>query len=100
MTSHDHPRCDDFLGAAARHTHELWHPVKSRGCWASYLDACNATGCHEPPPPLQVHCRDAEGFMRRCAPAGSGEGGRGTILPYRNMAGKEVPAHTCQDPCQ
>lgn len=38
--------CSAFLRSAAAHTLDLWHPVKERSCWARYLDACNATGCH------------------------------------------------------
>ena len=60
--------CEEFLAAAARHTHQLWHPVKDRACWAAYLDACDATGCHTPAPPLQPYCRDEGGSVRKCTP--------------------------------
>ena len=39
--------CDSFLRAAASHSGELWHPVKTRACWARYLDSCTAAGCSQ-----------------------------------------------------
>ena len=64
--AHSRWDCDEFLGAAARDMHELWHPVKNRSCWAAYLDACDATGCHAPAPALQPYCRETGGVMRKC----------------------------------
>eukprot|EP00964_Phaeocystis_antarctica_P044732 scaffold25717_cov65-Phaeocystis_antarctica.AAC.5 len=63
--------CEEFLGAAARHSHQLWHPVKDRSCWTAYLDACDATGCHAPAPPLQPYCREADGYLHKCTPGGA-----------------------------
>ena len=68
VTTYRRWACEEFLAAAARHTHQLWHPVKDRACWAAYLDACDATGCHAPAPPLQPYCRDEGGAVRKCTP--------------------------------
>jgi len=37
-------KCDAFLRAAAAYNsrQQLWHPVKSRECWADYLDATSS----------------------------------------------------------
>ena len=87
--------CDDFVGAAARHTHELWHPLKRRDCWVAYLDACDASGCHAPAPPLQAHCHDsATGDLHTCA-HDDARRGRAPLLPFAGWNGNE----TCSDQC-
>ena len=40
--------CEDFVAAVAAEDAGFWHPVKERGCWRDYLDACNASGCAHP----------------------------------------------------
>ena len=87
--------CADFVGAASRHTHEIWHPLKERDCWVQYLDACDASGCHTAAPPLLSHCHDtAGGFLRTCEQ--DPRSGRARLVGWAGWNGTE----TCRDECQ
>lgn len=75
--------CGDFLAAAARHTNELWHPLKLRDCWVDYLDSCTATGCTAPVPPLRSHCKS---FQPQSRPSTHGD--PRFLVPCKGRAGE------------
>ena len=98
--------CADFLGAAARHTSELWHPLKMRGCWVDFLDSCNATGCTAAVPPLRSHCRTLvttpspnmpPRFLVPCAGRGGDDGSQSLSSPRAAYSAADVSASEAGD---